>query len=122
MDKTGTTLHQTKIHRIWAEANGSITWYPEGFFSIMDTGTERTYCAFGGGTYIYQPETRELFAQINYMNIKQQFSDATEHNIPWKRYFSVIGITGSTVKVHTIPPEYEIDWKADSTGRYQLQE
>lgn len=89
------------LNETWTEPNGSrIAWYSENFISFMDTNPERTYSAFGGETYIYQPETGEIFVQISDMDVKQQISDTVEHEVPLKRYFSIVEMNDSTVVVH----------------------
>ena len=115
------TTDKEILNECWTEPNGSqITFDSDRFLSFMDTNPERTYSAFGGGTYIYQSETGEIFMQISDMNVTQQVNDTVEHKVPWKRYFSIIEMNDSSVLVHTIPIEYEIDWKLDSKGKYQL--
>jgi len=105
------------LNECWTEegnnensSENKIMWYEDGTFSFTEINPEKTYSAFGSGTYIYQPETREIFAQINDLHQLQAVSDTTKYAVTYKKYFSISLITDSIVMVRTIPPEYEIDW------------
>jgi len=111
------------LNECWTEEGNSenrIEWYENGNFTFSETNSEKTHSVFGSGTYIYQPETREIFAQINDLNEKQAVSDTTKYVVPLKKYFLILQITDSTVVVSTIPSEYEVDWYLEK-GKLQVK-
>jgi hypothetical protein len=111
------------LNECWTEEGNSenkIVWYENGTFSFTETNPKKTYSAFGSGTYIYQPETREIFAQVTDLNERQVVSDTTKYAVPFKKYFLIIQITDSMVVVLSIPSEYEIDWSTDEKGKLHV--
>jgi hypothetical protein len=112
------------LNECWTEEGNSenkIVWYENGTFSFTETNPEKTYSAFGSGTYIYQTVlTRDIFAQVTDLNEKQVTNDTTKHNFPLKKYFLISQITDSMVVVLSIPSEYEIDWYPDEKGKLHV--
>jgi hypothetical protein len=110
-----------KLNEYWIEeANpeNQIEWYENGNFTFSETNAEKTHSVFGSGTYIYQPETKEIFVQINDLNEKQAVTDTTKYAVPLKKYF-LIYQTDSTVVVSTIPSKYELNWYLEK-GKYHI--
>ena len=111
------------LSECWTEEGNSenrMEWYENVNFTFSETNSEKTHSVFGSGTYIYQPETREIFAQINDLNEKQAVSDTTKYVVPLKKYFLILQITDSTVVVSTIPSEYEVDWYLEK-GKFYVK-
>jgi|GEM_PF-3994183 len=121
-------LTEEQLNECWTEEGSSeneIVWYENGAFSFTEINPEKTYSPCGGGFYVYQLETGEIFAQITDLDAMQviSISNPTKYAFSLKKYYSILEMTDSIVIVHTLPSEYEInrfDFHLDSKGKWQL--
>jgi len=129
--QTTKTMEMPEIlNECWTEerdyensSGNKIVWYKDSTFSFTETNPESPYYDSGMGIYIYQPETKEIFAFKCGESEMLMISDGDTTYSSDKKYFLISLITDSTVVVNTVPSDFEIKWfefDFDSQGKMQL--
>jgi len=90
-----------------------------GKYECRRSETHEHYHEKANGTYFFQPETNEIFIHIEENWIGSVVMDVWIQK-DYKQYFLILEMTDSTVKVRTIPSEYELDWFIEK-GRYYIK-
>ena len=97
----------------------SHTFDESGKYECRRSETHEHYHEKANGTYFFQPETNEIFIHIEENWIGSVVMDVWIQK-DYKQYFLILEMTDSTVKVRTIPSEYELDWFIEK-GRYYIK-
>lgn len=118
-----TDMRQEEWTEISDTANPTSTtklaFYKDGFYTFNMHSTFHIVCTMVQGTYIYQPETNEIFATVNVLNEKKGIDSEYKSKDINKQYFKIASETDSTLTVYALL-DGEFNWYKDDKGKYNI--